>query len=173
MPAINSSYSVNITITIGTDFSQWFYLTFSDSTPVDLTTAEFFAVISKHSESVDAVLSTSDNPVWNCIPVDVDVINATDGIYALTIAKERLVSLSEGKFIYVIVARDTTDDTIVKLVNGLVFIDSLPRVFVSGILPSTPIPSPPMTPPTVGVDGELQDLDSIIDAINNDSSFLF
>ena len=173
MSAINSSYSVNITISLGTDFSQWFYLTLSDSTPVDMSTAEFFAVISKHSESVDAVLSTSDNPVWKCIPVTASVIDADDGIYAINIAKEELSSLTDGKFIYTIIARDTTDDTNVKLVSGLVFVDSLPRVFVSGVIPTAPEPLPPITSPTLGPGGELVNLDSVIDAVNNDSSFLF
>lgn len=174
MAAINSSISVNITISLGTNFSQWYYLTTSDGSPVDLSTGEFFAVISKHSESVDAVRSTSDLPVWGAIPVDVSVIDESMGIYSVNIAKEELVDLKEGKYIYTIVARDTTDDTIVKMVSGLAFVDSLPRVFVSGQFPvRQQVPAIPITPPTLGVDGKLENLDELIDAINSDSSFLF
>ena len=173
MSAFNSSLTVNITISLGTDFSQWFYLSTSDGSPVNLDTAEFYAVISKHSESVDAVNSTSDNPVWGALPVNVEIVDSDSGIYRVIIGKEDLISLKEGKYIYSIIARDTTDDTNVKIVSGLAFVDSHPRMFVSGQFPpaiNTPVQ---ITPPTLAVDGALENLDSVIDAVNSDSSFLF
>lgn len=172
MAAINSSYTINITISLGTDFSQLFYLTYPDGTPIDLSTAEFFAVISKHSESVDAVYSTSNNPIWNAIPVSVSVVDEDSGIYSVDIAKEELVGLSEGKYIYSIVARDTTDDTNSKMVSGLAFVDSHPAMFVFGQFPEPPITLPPVTSPTVGGDGTLENLDGIINAVNTDELFL-
>ena len=66
-------YQVNIQITAGCDFRQEFTLTNPDLTPKVITGATFLGGVSKHSVSVNAVKSTSEEPVYNIVPFTTSV----------------------------------------------------------------------------------------------------
>lgn len=115
-------YQVNIAIHAGCDFAQEFWLAAGDKAPLNITGYKFKAAIAKHSDSLDAVLSTSDNPVAKCYPLNTRVVDGVGGIYEVSMPKEATILLEEGKYFYNVVTQDTSG-VVREVVSGLAFVE--------------------------------------------------
>ena len=92
-----SQFQVHIRIAAGTDFSQNFYITNPDMTPMDITGSYFTAVISKHSESINAIKSTEEQPVYAYYTMDTRVDNGIGGVVNVSMAGSDTSKWKEGK----------------------------------------------------------------------------
>ena len=116
-----AAFTVNITISRGNDFSQVFFLTNPDQTPVDLTGATFSANLAKHSISQDAL--AENGPVYKFIPFSTSVVEADKGSYAISLTPEQTGDLVEGKYVYS-VSMMNVNGVITETISGLAFVDS-------------------------------------------------
>ena len=114
------SYQVNINISSGTTFNQEFFLTNPDKSPTNITGYKISAKMAKHATSMNAVKSTRDNPVYNYIPFVSTVTDGVGGKYSLYMNAKQTAKLSEGKYVYSVVAQDLNGHKS-EVVNGLVF----------------------------------------------------
>ena len=116
-----ATYTVNITISAGNDFSQVFYLTNPDKSPVDLTGATFSANLAKHSRSQDAL--AENGPVYKMIPFTTSVVDAGSGSYSISLSPKQTTLLEEGKYVYSVAITNTNGVTI-ETISGLAFVDN-------------------------------------------------
>ena len=73
-----ATYNVNLTISKGNSFSQVFFLTNPDKTPVNLVGATFSANLAKHSSAVDAL--AEGKTVYKFTPFTASVVDAVKGV---------------------------------------------------------------------------------------------
>ena len=116
-----AAFTCNITISRGNDFSQVFFLTNPDQSPVDLTGATFSANLAKHSVSQDAL--AENGPVYKFIPFSTAVVEADKGSYAIALTPEQTGDLVEGKYVYS-VSMMNVNGVITETISGLAFVDS-------------------------------------------------
>ena len=114
-------YPVNIEIGAGVDFSKTFYLKNADLSATDITDYTFSARLAKHQGALNAVTSTADAPVWQFIPFVVNITDATNGVYELTLPAETTAKLEEGKYVYNITSQPSGGD-FSSNVSGLAFV---------------------------------------------------
>ena len=117
-----SQFQVHIKISAGSYFSQDFYITNPDMTPMNITGAFFTAVISKHSNSFNAVKSTKDQPVYSYTTMNTKVSNGVGGVLNVSMTSEDTAKLKEGKYVYNVNVTDINGYTS-PCVSGLVFVD--------------------------------------------------
>ena len=115
-----ATFNVNITISRGNDFSQVFFLTNPDKSPVDLTGASFSANLAKHSMSQDVL--AENGPVYKFTPFTTSVVDATTGSYSISLTPEQTSLLEEGKYIYS-VSMTNVNGVVIEAINGLAFVD--------------------------------------------------
>jgi len=116
-----ASFSVNITISRGNDFSQVFFLTNPDRSPVDLTGATFSANLAKHSMSQDVL--AEGGTVYKFIPFATSVVEEGKGTYSISLTPEQTGSLEEGKYVYS-VSMMNINGVITETISGLAFVDN-------------------------------------------------
>ena len=114
-------YPVNIELAAGVDFSKTFYMKNADLSPTDLSGDTFSARLAKHATALNAVSSTSTDPVWKYIPFVVTVTDAINGVYTISLPAETTAKLSEGKYVYNITSQPSGGD-FTNNVSGLVFV---------------------------------------------------
>jgi hypothetical protein len=117
-----ASYQVNLNINAGTTFSQEFFLTNPDKSPTNITGYKFYAKMAKHSTAMVATQSTRDNPVYSYIPMTATVADGVGGKYKLYMSSKKTAKLSEGKYVYSVVAQDLNGNKS-EVVDGLVFVE--------------------------------------------------
>ena len=116
------NYQVNIAINSGVDFVQEFYLASPDKLPLNITGYKFKGAIGKHSNSLDAVLTTSDNIVPKCIQFHTRVVDGVGGVYSISLSKEETMKLEEGKYFFNVITQDTSG-MVREVVSGLAFVE--------------------------------------------------
>jgi hypothetical protein len=116
-----ASFSVNITISRGNDFSQVFFLTNPDRSPVDLTGATFSANLAKHSMAQDAL--AEGGTVYKFIPFATSVVEEGNGTYSISLTPEQTGNLEEGKYVYS-VSMMNVNGVITETISGLAFVDN-------------------------------------------------
>lgn len=116
------NYQVNISISSGVNFSQEFTLTNPDMSPVNITGYKFVGKLSKHPQSIDAVLSTRDNRVQKGVKFSCNVIDGYGGVYNVYLPAKTTQRIEEGKYCYNIVAIDVNGNSSVA-VSGLAFVE--------------------------------------------------
>lgn len=114
-------YPVNIEIAAGVDFSKTFYMKNADLSATDITNYTFSARLAKHAGALNAITSTSDTPVWQYIPFTVNITDAVNGVYELTLPAETTAKLEEGKYVYNITSQPSGGDY-ASNVSGLAFV---------------------------------------------------
>jgi len=117
------NYSVNLSISSGVDFSQEFTLANPDMSPMNITGYKFVGKLSKHPQSVDAVVSTRDTRVQKGVSFACNVIDGMKGVYNIYLSAKATQRIEEGKYCYNIVAIDVNGNASVA-VSGLVFVES-------------------------------------------------
>ena len=117
-----ASYQVNLQINAGTTFKQEFYLTNPDKSPSNITGYVFYAKMAKHASAMVATKSTRDEPVYNYIPMTASVVDGVGGKYCLYMSAKQSARLSEGKYVYSVVAQDRNGNKS-EVVDGLVFVE--------------------------------------------------
>ena len=117
-----ASYTVNLNIHAGSTFKQEFYLTNPDKTPTDITGYKFYAKMAKHASAMIATESTTANPVYNYIPFNAVVSSGIGGKYCLQMSSKKTSKLSEGKYVYSVVAQDKNGNKS-EVADGLVFVE--------------------------------------------------
>lgn len=122
-----ATYTVNLNLHAGAGFNQKFYLTNPDKSPTNIKGYKFWAKMAKHGTSMIATQSTRDNPKYNYISFSVVITNGKEGEYTLTMAGKRTATISEGKYVYSVVAQDLNGNQN-EIQNGLVFVE---RAFAS------------------------------------------
>lgn len=115
-------FTTNIQMSVGMDFSQDFYLTNPDKSPMNITGCSFSGSMAKWPGSFDAVVSTSEEMVYNYIPFTGSVSNGTGGVYNLSMNGESTIGMEQGKYVYSVVMTDV-NGTRNNILNGLVFLD--------------------------------------------------
>ena len=115
-----ANFQVNISINAGADFGQEFTMANSDMSPKDWTGIEFFANLSKHEASLNAVKSTSTDPVWAAVPFTTQVVNAENGVYNISLTGAQTAKLEEGKYVYNVIMLE--NGTYISVVGGLAFV---------------------------------------------------
>ena len=115
-------YHVNIQVTAGCDFRQEFTLTNPDLTPKVITGATFKGGMSKHAVSLNAVESTSAEPVYNIVPFTTSVVSGEGGVYSIGLTAAQTQVLEEGKYVYNVVLVDVNGFT-TEVISGLVFVE--------------------------------------------------
>ena len=116
------NYTVNISLSSGVSFSQEFTMANPDMTPVNITGYKFVGKLSKHPQSIDAVLSTRDNPVQKGVKFSCNVIDGIRGVYNIYLPAKATQKIQEGKYCYNIVAIDVNGNSSVA-VSGLAFVE--------------------------------------------------
>ena len=116
-----ATYNVNLTISRGNSFSQVFFLTNPDKTPVDLTGASFSANLAKHSSAVDAL--AEGKTVYKFTPFTASVVDAGAGSYSISLSSDQTNTLAEGKYVYS-VSMTNVNGVSVEAIRGLAFVDS-------------------------------------------------
>lgn len=114
-------YPVNIEIAAGVDFSKTFYMKNADLSATDITNYTFSARLAKHAGALNAITSTSDAPVWQYIPFTVNITDAVNGVYELTLPAATTAKLEEGKYVYNITSQPSGGDY-ASNVSGLAFV---------------------------------------------------
>ena len=122
-----ASYQVNLNINAGTTFNQSFFLTGPDKSPANITGYTFSAKMAKHANAMRAIESTTSNPVYSYIPFTATVIDGIGGEYCLYMSSKQSAKLSEGKYVYSVVATDKNGNKS-EVVDGLIFVE---RAFAS------------------------------------------
>ena len=115
------AFQVNIVIAAGLGFRQEFTLANPDKSPVDLTGASFSGALSKYERAVNAVLSTSADPVYERIYFECEVIHPEMGVYCIKLAPEQTSKLLEGKYVYNVVMKNINGE-LLPAVGGLAFV---------------------------------------------------
>ncbi len=116
-----ATYNVNITISRGNSFSQVFFLTNPDKSPVDLTGASFSGNLAKHSNSQDAL--AEGGPVYKFIPFTASVVDAGQGTYSISLSPDQTSALEEGKYVYSI-SMTNVNGVAIEAISGLAFVDN-------------------------------------------------
>ena len=116
-----AAFTCNITISRGNDFSQVFFLTNPDQSPVDLTGATFSANLARHSSAQDAL--AEGGTVYKFIPFSTAVVEASKGSYSISLSPDQTGDLVEGKYVYS-VSMMNVNGVIVETISGLAFVDS-------------------------------------------------
>ena len=117
-----SPYTVNIQMSMGVDFSQDFYLTNPDLSPMDITGCKFTGALSKWAGSYNAVESTSSEYKYKSVPFVGSVANGVGGVYNLSMDGALSMGLEEGKYVYTVVMEDV-NGTKRRVLDGVVFLD--------------------------------------------------
>ena len=117
-----ASYTVNLNVHAGTTFSQKFYLTNPDKSPTNITGYKFYAKMAKHSSAMIATESTADQPVYAYIPFTATVSSGVGGEYVLHMSSKKTSRLTEGKYVYSVVAQDLNGNKS-EVADGLVFVE--------------------------------------------------
>ena len=115
-------YQVNIQITSGCDFRQEFTLANPDLTAKNITGATFKAGLAKHAVSIDALLSTRDEPVYKIVPFTTTVVDGGKGVYSIALTADQTNKLQEGKYVYNVVLVDVNGYKS-EVVTGLAFVE--------------------------------------------------
>jgi hypothetical protein len=115
------AYTVNIVISAGCDFSQNFYLINPDYTPKNISGCNVTANLAKHSNSLDAMQTTSEEIVWNRIPLTGYVEDGVGGVFSLNLSADETKNISEGKYVYGAVIKDINGNE-QESVSGLAFV---------------------------------------------------
>ena len=115
-------FSVNINISAGVDFTQQFFVTNPDRSPVNITGFEFLAKLAKHPTAIDAIVSTSGEPVYRYISFDTAVENGELGAYSISLGADKTSLLEEGKYLYSVVLVNNSGEKS-PAVSGLAFVD--------------------------------------------------
>ena len=116
------AFQVNINISAGLSFRQEFTLANPDKSPVDLTGASFTGALSKYQRSMNAVLTTSTDPVYERIYFECEVVNAQLGVYCIKLTPQQTSKLLEGKYVYNVVMKNINGE-LLPAVSGLVFVE--------------------------------------------------
>ena len=111
---------VNINIISGVNFTKQFTLTNSDLTPTDITGYTFYAKVAKHPDAVNAVTSTSTDPVWKYLTMTTSIVNGTGGVYDISLSSTESNKLDEGKYVYSVVMENLSSE-FTEVMSGLVF----------------------------------------------------
>ena len=111
----------NINIAAGVDFSEGYTLKNADMSPVDMSGYTLSAYLAKHQQAINAVTSTSEDPVWRYTAFTTVITNPTGGEYAISMDETTTGALSEGKYVYSVVSDDGTGNT-KEIACGLAFI---------------------------------------------------
>ena len=93
-----------------------------DRSAKDLTGYTVLARMAKHSGAVDALKTTNDAPIWRYIDFTTSLVNATSGVYSITIPASTTSKLKEGKYVFSIVFKDASDNY-TNVMEGLAFVD--------------------------------------------------
>ena len=117
-----NQYQVNIQITAGADFYQTFTLAEADFTPSDITGYVFYAQIAKHARSID-VLNEENYTKYKTIPLETEIVDAKNGVYAIKMDDETSQHLEEGKYVYSVVSIAPDEYYRQEVVQGLAFVD--------------------------------------------------
>ena len=117
-----SQIQQNINISAGVSFTKQFTALNEDRSAKDLTGYTVLARMAKHSGAVDALKSTNDAPVWRYIDFTTSLVNATNGVYSITIPASTTLKLKEGKYVFSIVFKDASDNY-TNVMEGLAFVD--------------------------------------------------
>lgn len=112
-------YVTNLELTTGCDFYQEFYLTNPDLSPMDISGCSFQAALQKHPGAVDANSENSDR-VANKLTTN--VVDASNGIYAVTFPAKENNALEEGKYVYQVIMLDE-NGRFSPVADGLVFVE--------------------------------------------------
>ena len=115
-------FSVNLVIGAGIDFNQQFTLTNADKSPIDITGYTFYGNLSKTERAINAVLSTSTDPVYVRTPFTTTIVNGTGGVYSISLTADQTRALQLGKYVYDVVMRDLNGE-LLQAVSGLAFVD--------------------------------------------------
>jgi len=119
-PPINQT---NLLVHSGSDFSHDFYLKNDDKTPTDISGFVITANLSKHSNSINVLESTSERSVYRFIEFTVDIPVGVDGMYTISLNEEDTLKLEEGKYVYSVVMKDGSGFRS-EVMSGLVFVDN-------------------------------------------------
>ena len=117
-----SQIQQNINISAGVGFTKQFTALNEDRSAKDLTGYTVLARMAKHSGAVDALKSTNDAPIWRYIDFTTSLVNATNGVYSITIPASTTSKLKEGKYVFSIVFKDASDNY-TNVMEGLAFVD--------------------------------------------------
>ena len=117
-----SQIQQNINISAGVSFTKQFTALNEDRSAKDLTGYTVLARMAKHSGAVDALKSTNDAPIWRYIDFTTSLVNATSGVYSITIPASTTLKLKEGKYVFSIVFKDASDNY-TNVMEGLAFVD--------------------------------------------------
>jgi hypothetical protein len=115
------AFQVNINISAGLSFRQEFVLANPDKSPVNLTGASFTGALSKYERAMNAVLSTSDDPVYERIYFECEVVLPEQGVYCIKLTPAQTSKLMEGKYVYNVVMKNINGE-LIPAVSGLVFV---------------------------------------------------
>lgn len=116
-----SQYQVNIQIQAGVDFTQTYYLTNSDMSPLNITGLDFYGSMAKHTGAVNATTTTSTSKVYKAVPFVTSIIDGANGQYSITLPASTTTKLEEGKYVYSVVLEDASGDK-TEILSGLVFV---------------------------------------------------
>lgn len=119
---MSSNYQVNLSMTGGTDFGQEFYLANPDKSPMNITGCKFSASFTKYPGAINAICSTSEEPVYLAYPMDTRVVDGKGGVYSLSLPKESTFGFQQGKYVYHVNMKDV-NGSVQQVLNGLLFID--------------------------------------------------
>ena len=117
-----SQIQQNINISAGVSFTKQFTALNEDRSAKDLTGYTVLARMAKHSGAVDALKTTNESPVWRYIDFTTSLVNATNGVYSITIPASTTLKLKEGKYVFSIVFKDASDNY-TNVMEGLAFVD--------------------------------------------------
>ncbi len=130
-----ATYQVNINIIAGIAFTQQYTVANSDLSPADLTGFTLSANLAKHSGAVNAVTSTSSDPVWKLCPFTVEMTDPTTGQYTINLTQEVSSKLKEGKYVYSVIMTDLENIT-TEIVGGLAFVNRVVGGHTTGTIDS-------------------------------------
>lgn len=116
------NHTVNLVCTAGAGFSQNFYLTNPDKTPMDITGCKITGGFAKHPGAVNAVCTTSEEVVWNSVSFTGTIADGVGGVYNLSLNPEDTRGMEQGKYVYSAVMEDVNGSTN-RVVHGILFID--------------------------------------------------
>lgn len=135
-----SAYVSNITIDQGADFSASFNLDDAGtSVPINLTNFTAYGQLRKHPGASFGV------------QFDVTVPKPKSGSFIISLTSEQTSALVEGRYVYDVYLRSTTDNKIYRVVEGMALVNPGVTDVQSGIIPPSypPVaigPNPPESP---------------------------
>lgn len=116
-------YQSNFSISAGFDFSRKFYVTSSDSSPMDLTGATIVAHLAKHPKSINVLESTATNICYNYIPFTGYIEDGPNGVFSLNLDKTKTSLLEEGKYVYSVSIIDINGINLGEVFSGTISVD--------------------------------------------------